>query len=122
MNDDTASSLRHWYGHLGAIDQGIAQLALVCQVPLLDAGVIERVLRNDVLVCGHRNDRVFAKLRALLMMHYSVRDRAVVALGQTGTLELVGEIVSQLRDRVGDRLGGPPRRLETPPAPNPPEG
>ena len=44
-------------------------------------GVIERVLHKDTLVCGNYNQRAFDKLRQLLMMHYSVRDKAVVALG-----------------------------------------
>jgi hypothetical protein len=41
------------------------------------------------------------------MMHYSVRDRAVVALGQAETVAMVGEIVERLRAQVGDKLGRP---------------
>ena len=41
------------------------------------------------------------------MMHYSVRDRAVVALGQNETIAMVGEIVERLRTQVGDKLGTP---------------
>jgi hypothetical protein len=40
------------------------------------------------------------------MMHYSVRDRAVVALGQAETVAMVGEIVERLRAQIGDKLGG----------------
>jgi len=43
------------------------------------------------------------------MMHYSVRDRAVVAMGEAETLQILGEIVERLRTRIGDKLGGPPR-------------
>ncbi len=110
MNTVPVSRRKRWSRHLDEIDLEIAQLALVRQIPLLDPGVIERVLHNDTLVCGHTNARAFAKLRMLLMMHCSVRDKAVVELGQEETLHLVGEIVSRLRHRVGDRLGGPPRR------------
>ena len=42
------------------------------------------------------------------MMHYSARDRAVVALGEAQTLNLITDIVERLRERLGDKLGGPP--------------
>ena len=99
-----------WLNHFVEIDREIAQLAVVCQIPLLDPGVIERVLHKDTLVCGHQNKRAFDKLRTLLMMHYSVREKAVVALGEAETLQIIDEIVERLRARVGDKLGGPPAR------------
>ena len=85
----------------------IGQLAKVLQVQLLDPGNIERVLRNDILVCGHQNQRAFDKMRQLLMMHYSVRDKAMVTLGEQETLAMMGEIVERLRKRFGDELGTP---------------
>lgn len=96
-----------WYKHFEGIDVEIGQLAKVCQIPLLDPGVIERVLKNDTLVCGHQNQRAFDKLRQLLMMHYSVRDKAVVALGEAETLKIMNEIIERLRKRFGDTLGRP---------------
>ena len=96
-----------WTKHFDEIDREIAQLASICQVPLLDPGVIERVLQKDTLVCGSQNPRAFEKLRSLLMMHYSVRDRAVVALGEKETMQIMNEIVERLRSRYGDRLGRP---------------
>ena len=41
------------------------------------------------------------------MMHYSVRNKAVVALGETETLKLMDQIVARLSKRFGDKLGGP---------------
>ena len=96
-----------WTKHFDEIDREIAQLATLCKVPLLDPGVIERVLHNDTLVCGTQNTRAFDNLRSLLMMHYSVRDRALVALGEEETLRIVAGIVERLRARYGDRLGRP---------------
>jgi hypothetical protein len=96
-----------WTKHFDEIDREIAQLATLCKVPLLDPGVIERVLHNDTLVCGTQNKRAFDKLRSLLMMHYSVRERALVALGEEETLRIVAGIVERLRARYGDRLGRP---------------
>jgi hypothetical protein len=95
-----------WAEHFEEIDLEIAQLAILCKIPLLDDGVIERVLKKDTLVCGTQNPRAFDKLRALLMMHYSVRDQAVVTLGEAETLKLRDEILARLRSRVGDKLGG----------------
>jgi hypothetical protein len=96
-----------WTEHFDEIDREIAQLASMCKIRLLDPGVIERVLKKDTLVCGTQNPRAFDKLRSLLMMHYSVRDRAVVALGEEETMRIMGEIVARLRTRYGDRLGDP---------------
>ena len=96
-----------WYKHMAEIDREIALHAVHCKVAILDPGVIERVLQNDSSVCGTQNPASFAKLRSLLMMHYSVRDRAVVALGQNETIAMVKEIVERLRTQVGDKLGTP---------------
>ena len=97
-----------WYKHMAEIDREIALHAVNCKVPILDPGVIERVLQNDSSVCGTQNPASFAKLRSLLMMHYSVRDRAVVAIGQTETIAMIEDIVARLREHIGDKLGGTP--------------
>jgi hypothetical protein len=106
MADQPNYPHERWFKHFEAIDLEIAQLAILCKVPLLDDGVIERVLKNDTLVCGTQNQRAFDKLRQLLMMHYSVREQALVTLGEAETLKVVGEVVARLRKRVGDKLGG----------------
>jgi len=96
-----------WSNHFEEIDLEIARLSLLCGVPILDPGVIERVLKNDSSDCRSQNKRAFDKLRALLMMHYSVRDQALVSLGEAETLQIVNDIVERLRQRIGDKLGGP---------------
>ena len=107
MAEDTSHHHQRWLKHFESIDFEIGQLAKVCQVQLLDPGNIERVLRNDGLVCGHQNPRAFDKLRQLLMMHYSVRDKALVALGEQETLALMDEIAERLRKRFGGEVGTP---------------
>ncbi|MDH4051871.1 MAG: hypothetical protein OEU93_09845 [Rubrivivax sp.] len=97
---------KRWSDHFEEIDREIANLSVLCQIPILDPGVIERVLKNDTLVCGSQNKRAFDKLRSLLMMHYSVRDKAVVALGEAETLKMVQDIAERLAKRSGDKLGG----------------
>ena len=107
MADEPAYHTQRWTKHFEGIDNEIGQLAKVCQIPLLDPGVIERGLHKDELVCGKQNPRAFEKLRSLLMMHYSVRDKAVVALGEQETMLILGDIVERLRKRFGDDLGTP---------------
>lgn len=97
-----------WSRNLDEIDREVARLATICNVRILDAGIIERVLKDDASVCGSRNPLAFSKLRSALMMHYHARDKALGALGEAGTARVVAEIVERLRQRYGDRLGGPP--------------
>jgi hypothetical protein len=97
-----------WAKNLDDVDHEIARLATVCNVRILDPGVIERVLKNDASVCGSANPAGFRKLRETVMMHYHIRDKAAGVLGETATRELVLKIVENLRERIGERLGNPP--------------
>ena len=105
--DEQPYQQARWTKHFDEIDREIAQLASICKVQILDPGVIERVLHKDTLVCGTQNPRAFDKLRSLLMMHYSVRDKAVVALGEAETVKIMQEIIERLSKRFGDKLGRP---------------
>lgn len=107
MSDEPSYRNARWSKHFEEIDKEIAKYASLCKVRLLDPGVIERVLNDDATVCGSANPALFKKLRSLLMMHYSVREKAVVALGPQETLRMVDEIVTRLRERFGDSLGTP---------------
>ena len=95
-----------WAKNLEDVDREVARLAAICKVRLLDAGVIERVLKDDDSVCGTKNRAAFDKLRQALMMHYHVRDKAVGAMGEAATREVIEEIVANLRKRLGNHLGG----------------
>lgn len=107
MADQPSYRNARWTKHFEEIDKEIAKYAALCKVRLLDPGIIERVLNDDATVCGSANPALFKKLRSLLMMHYSVREKAVVALGPQETLRMVDEIVTRLRERFGDSLGKP---------------
>jgi hypothetical protein len=95
-----------WAKNLDEVDREVARLATLCNVRILDAGIIERVLQNDATVCGTRNPAAFAKLRNVLMMHYHIRDQTAGVLGHAQTTRLVTEIVERLKMQIGDRLGG----------------
>jgi hypothetical protein len=98
-----------WFAKsLNDVDREIARLATICNLRILDPGVIERVLKNDETVCGAKNPTAFTKLRSLLMMHYKIRDQAVSHLGEAATRRLVEAIVGKLRQNIGERLGGGP--------------
>jgi hypothetical protein len=95
-----------WSKNLEDVDREVARLATICRVPLLDPGVIQRVLDNDASVCGTSNKAAFDKLRQALMMHYHVRDKAVGAIGEAATQEAIAEIVANIQKRLGKQLGG----------------
>src|SRR5439155_20714541 len=97
-----------WAKNLDDVDREVARLATICNVRILDPGVIERVLENDASVCGSSNPIAFGKLRNALMMHYHIREKAVGALGEAGAARVIAAIVEDLRRRIGDRLGSPP--------------
>ena len=96
-----------WALHFEEIDKEITTLALMCEVPLIQPGVIERVLHGDIQVCGKEKPAAFGKLRGLLMMHYSDQAKAIEALGPEQALAIVQQVVERLRERFGDRLGDP---------------
>lgn len=96
----------YWATKFEDIAREIARLASLCGVRILDPGVIERVLHNDASVCHTENKIAFDKMRGLLMMHYSVRDDALEALGEDKTRLLIEHIVGSLREKIGGRLGG----------------
>lgn len=97
-----------WAKNLDDVDREVARLATLCKVRLLDPGIIRRVLQNDATVCGTQNQRAFDKLRQGLMMHYHVRDKAVGAMGEAATQEVINEIVANIQKRLGKQLGGNP--------------
>ena len=98
---------QRWIKQFEELDRQIVQEATLCQIRILDPGMIERVLQNDKQVCGTDNPAAFEKLRSLVMIHYSIRDKAVVALGQQETLRIMDEVLERLRARCGDSLGNP---------------
>lgn len=95
-----------WSKNLEDVDREVARLASICKVPLLDPGVIQRVLDNDAAVCGTSNKPAFDKLRQALMMHYHVRGKAVGAIGEAATQDAIAEIVANIQKRLGKQLGG----------------
>lgn len=97
-----------WGSQLEGVMKEISREAAICQVRLLDPGVIEAVLHDNPSVCGKDNPKAFKKLRELLMMGFVVQGKAVDRLGPLETQELVKTIRQHLSERLGGRLGGSP--------------
>jgi hypothetical protein len=96
----TEAMRRHWGKQLADIDLEIARLAMLCDIPLNDRALGLRILDNDATVCGKQNPKAFEKLRALLTMHMSVREKAIESMGRAQALALIEETLSGLRHRL----------------------
>ena len=94
-----------WAKNIDELDREIARLCLLCQVRILDPGIIERVLNKDASVCGASNPVAFEKLHNMLMFYFANRNRAVEAVGQAQTATIEAHVVEQLRSRFTDLLG-----------------
>ena len=94
-----------WVENIEELDREIARLCLLCQVRILDPGIIERVLKKDASVCGTSNPVAFEKLHSMLMLYFANRKRAVETVGQVKTALIEAHVVEQLRNRFADLLG-----------------
>jgi hypothetical protein len=94
-----------WANNLEELDGEIARLAVLCQIRLLQPGMIQRVLQRDETVCGTDNPAAFGKLHNLLMMHLALRQKAADVFGQMETASIEALIVERLQKRFGDLLG-----------------
>ena len=94
-----------WTEDLEEVDREIAKLAVLCQVRVLEPGVIGRVLKNDASVCGTANPVAFRKLHDLLMLHLAIREKAVESFGQAQTAAMEDYIIERLRKSFPDLPG-----------------
>lgn len=109
-------SHEEWEKTVEDVDLQIAQLAIMCHVRLLDPGVIERVLDNDLRICGDGHESGFEKLRGMLYLHYEVQARLAEELGPVDAAEVVQRVRQHLLVRIGTQLGtlGTPQTPQTP--------
>lgn len=94
-----------WAKNIDELDREIGRLCVLCQVRILDLGVIERVLKKDASVCGTRNPIAFAKLHDMLMMYFAIRKKSAAVVGQLQTGQIEAHVIEQLRTRFADLLG-----------------
>jgi hypothetical protein len=97
-----------WTEDLEEVDREIAKLATLCQVRVLEPGVIGRVLKNDASVCATANPVAFRKLHDLLMLHFAIREKSVESFGQAQTTAIENYVIERLRKSFPDLPGGFP--------------
>jgi hypothetical protein len=90
-----------WDQQLDALITEIVRHASICQVKLLDPGVVDAVLHDNASVCGHDNPAAFKKLREALMMTFVVRGKAFDSLGPVEADLLIQEISAKLKASLG---------------------
>jgi hypothetical protein len=94
-----------WHeSQLGPVDDEIAKLALICNIKILDPGVVERVVAGDTTLCSRANEKAFQKMRRLVGMHYMLSQDSLQALGPQESARIIHEIRERLRKRFD--LGG----------------
>lgn len=95
-----------WECRLQEIDLEIARHAVICKIPLLQAGVVERVLADDASVCGGEHEAAFKTLRGLLYMHYTELLHISEVLSPDAAQEIAHRVRLRLGQRIGNQLGG----------------
>ncbi|MFL9924499.1 hypothetical protein PQR62_09495 [Herbaspirillum lusitanum] len=108
MNDKPGAERQthaEWEKDLEAVDLEIVRLAIICQVRLLDPGIISHVLDDQAWVCGTEHPNAFKSLRGLLFLHYDMQQRMVESYGKVDTAEIVLRVREHLAPRISDQLG-----------------
>lgn len=89
-----------WTHQIDDVLTQVMREASICQVKLMEPGVIEAVLQNNESVCGHQNPLAFKKLREALMMAFVVREKTYDRLGPVEAQELIDTIRERLLKRI----------------------
>jgi hypothetical protein len=93
-----------WERHFEGIADELLNLAIACNVRLREPGVIERVLKNDLTVCGRKNEEGFRKLRSLLIAFYDSVGKAAERIGPEDTRKII-EAITEQKKRLRDSGG-----------------
>ena len=90
----------YWHDQLDSLAREMSRLAIACDIELFEAGVAERIIRNDDSVCGRKNPDAFRDMRQHVMAWFPLEQAAVEELGAKDTkalLDHVWETVKALR-------------------------
>jgi hypothetical protein len=93
-----------WERHFEGIADELLHLAISCDVQLHEAGVIERILKNDASVCGRTNERSFRNMHNLLVAYYDSIGKAVKRIGPKETKKIIDAISERMKEQRN--LGG----------------
>ena len=101
MSDDLNPQ---WERHFEGIADELLHLAIACNVRLREPGAIERVLKNDITVCGRKDKDSFRKMRSVLIAFYDSVGKAVDRIGPEDAKRIIDAITERkmkLRDSGG---------------------
>lgn len=93
-----------WTRHFEGIADELLHLSVACNVRLQDPGVVERIIKGDMSVCGRKNKIGFEKLRKLLMATYDSLGKAVGRIGPEETRK-IRDAMAEHMERRRDGLG-----------------
>ena len=85
-----------WSRQLGNLATEMSRLNTVCDISMLDPGILERILRNDDSVCGRKNPPMFRMLRLHLIVFYHIEEQASRRLGDDEVRLMLDEVMSSL--------------------------
>jgi hypothetical protein len=91
-----------WLHNIDEVDREIARLATICDIRILDSGVVERILHKDDSVCGRPNPVAFAKLHDVLMLHFAVHQKVADSVGQVETAAYERYVIERLKKAFPD--------------------
>ncbi|HEY2187907.1 MAG TPA: hypothetical protein VGH48_05030 [Caldimonas sp.] len=97
MTTPDAARMGGWARSLEELDREIGRMAMLCRVPILERGVIDRVLANDRSVSSNDNPAAFAKLRDLLLMHFTMHRQWAKEVGEAQTTAIESYVIERLR-------------------------
>lgn len=78
-----------WQQHFEGIADELLKLSIACNVRLREPGIIDRVLKNDVTVCGRRNEEGFRRMRHLLIAFYDSVGKSAERIGPQDTKKII---------------------------------
>jgi hypothetical protein len=82
----------YWGRQVDNLAHELSRLAIACDIELGTPGLAERILKNDVSVCGRKNPEAFRQMRQHLMALFSVEAGAVERLGAEDTKEILDQV------------------------------
>ncbi|WAC73516.1 hypothetical protein OU995_01840 [Roseateles sp. SL47] len=104
MSPANPHTVNEWAHQIDAVDLEIIQLALLCQVRLLDLTVLGHILDNNTALIGVEPSPAFAKLRGLLFLHFAIEEKLASCSSEADARSLVRSVQERLSHRLGPQL------------------
>jgi len=90
-----------WERHFEGIGDELLHLSISCDVRLWEPGVVDRILKNDLSVCGRANEQSFRNMHNLLVAYYNSIGKAVERIGPTETRKIIDALSERMKELRG---------------------